>query len=264
MPWTNDENKADIYYEVEGSGPPIVFIHPPGMGHVTFRGQKDGLKSLFTVITPDLRGNGKSGTDDRELTMHVVAEDVVRVLDDCGIDKAYVCGYSNGGSVVLEMAINFPDRVRGMIIIGGFPEVNSFILRNEFKLGIWATSQKLMGLVSNVLAFAHEKRQENRKELQEYIKYVSPEFLEEYYRLGLAYNVTDRLKEITCPVLLIYGQRDDYVHHYKDLFDKYITGDVSMILVGNVAHQIPTKKVNALNQILKQFVAKTEQLPSFS
>lgn len=262
MPWTNDEGKADIYYEVEGSGPPIVFIHPPGMGHVTFRGQKDGLAVDCTVITPDLRGNGKSGTDERELSMQIVAEDVIRVLDDCGVDKAYVCGYSNGGSVVQEMAINYPDRVRGIIIIGGFPEVNSFLLRNEFKLGIWAASNKLMGLISNVLATAHEKRTENRKELAEYVKKVTPEFLEEYYRMGLSYKATDRLGKIVCPLLLVYGQRDDYVHHYRHLFEKYITGEVTMILVGNVAHQIPTKKVHAFNQIIKEFVKENEQLPS--
>ncbi|WP_049786663.1 alpha/beta fold hydrolase [Evansella cellulosilytica] len=90
MPWTKDEGKADIYYEIEGSGPPIVFIHPPGMGHVTFRGQKDGMSDQFTVITLDLRGNGRSGTDERELSMAVVAEDVARVLDDCDIKKAYI------------------------------------------------------------------------------------------------------------------------------------------------------------------------------
>ncbi|MDG5787369.1 alpha/beta hydrolase [Evansella sp. AB-P1] len=263
MPITKDETKAPIYYEVAGNGPPIVFIHPPGMGHVTFRGEKDGLQSQFTVITVDLRGNGRSGTDDRELSMYIVAEDVVRVLDECGIQQAYICGYSNGGSVVQELAISFPDRIKGIVLIGGFPEVNSFLLRNEFKLGIWATDKKLMTLIANVLAFAHEKKPEKRKDLSDYVKQVSPEFLEEYYRMGLKYKATDRLKGIHCPVLLIYGQRDDYVHHYRHLFQQYIAGDVSMILVGNTAHQVPTKKVHALNHILKDFMRKAENQYSY-
>ncbi|WP_245547056.1 alpha/beta fold hydrolase [Evansella cellulosilytica] len=160
--------------------------------------------------------------------------------------------------------MNYPERTSGIMLIGGFSEVNSFLLRNEFKLGIWATSKKLMGLISNVLAIAHEKKRENKKDLSSYIKKVSPEFLEEYYRMGLVYNATDRLKKITCPLLLIYGQRDDYVHHYRHLFKKYISGDVSMILVGNTGHQVPTKKVHALNHILKEFINQTKTHPSYS
>ncbi|MFA9559909.1 alpha/beta fold hydrolase [Evansella sp. AB-rgal1] len=259
MPWTKNEQKAQIYYEKVGSGPVIVFIHPPGMGHVTFRGEKEGLQSNFTIITLDLRGNGKSGTDDQPLSMKVVSDDVVRVLDDCGIDQAYICGYSNGGSVVSELAISHPERVKGMILIGGFPEVNSFLLRNEFKLGIWATDNKLMGLISNVLAFAHEKDPRKRKDLSNYVKKITPEFLEDYYRMGLKYKATDRLSKITCPLLLVYGQRDDYVHHYRHLFQKYNSGEVSMILIGNVGHQVPTKKVHAFNHIVKDFIRKHEK-----
>src|SRR5690554_3320897 len=206
VPWTTGDTKAKIYYEIAGNGPPIVFIHPPGMGHVTFRGQKDGLQSNFTVITLDLRGNGRSGTDERELTMYRVAEDVVRVLDECHISSAYVCGYSNGGSVAQELAISFSERVKGLILIGGFSEVSSFLLKNEFRLGIFASSTNMLNFISNILAFAHEKNKVKRRDLAEYIQRVSPEFLEKYYEMGLKYNSTDRLKKIQCPVLLIYGQ----------------------------------------------------------
>lgn len=264
MPWTSDESKAKIYYEIEGSGPEIVFIHPPGMGHVTFRGEKDGLKAHFTVITLDLRGNGRSGSDERELTMYTVAEDVVRVLDECNIESAYICGYSNGGSVVQELAISFPNRITGMILIGGFPEVSSFLLKNEFRIGILASGGKLIDLIANVLAIAHEKQKLYRKDLTNYIKRVSPEFLEEYYRMGLKYKATDRLQKIKCPVLLIYGTRDDYVHHYRHYFEQYINGSITMILVGDTAHQIPTKKVHALNRILKNFIEETTKLPDYA
>ncbi|SDZ44670.1 Pimeloyl-ACP methyl ester carboxylesterase [Evansella caseinilytica] len=262
MPYTKSDARPRIYYEIEGNGPALVFIHPPGMGHVTFRGQKEGLKPHFTVIMVDLRGNGRSETGDEPLTMPVIAEDIVHVLNDCNVEQAYVCGYSNGGSIVQEMAISFPDRVKGIILIGAFPEVNSFLLKNEFRLGIWATDKKLMNLIANVLAIAHEKETEERKELSAYVKKTSPVVLEKYYQIGLDYQATQRLEKIKCPVLLVYGQHDDYVHHYRHLFQKYVSWPVSAILVGNVAHQIPTKKVAAFNQIVKTFVKDNEKQPS--
>ncbi|MBU9714895.1 alpha/beta fold hydrolase [Evansella tamaricis] len=263
MPWTVEDNKARIYYEVEGRGPAIVFVHPPGMGHLTFRRQKEELKKRFTVVAVDLRGNGRSGMDDQPFSMGTLAEDVVRVLDNCGIQETYACGYSNGGSVVQELAIKFPERIKGVVLLGSFSEVNSILLRNEFKLGIWATRNKMMNLVSNVLAGAHEWNPFKMYQLSSYIKQTSPEILEKYYRMGLNYVSTDRLRQITCPVLLIYGERDDYVHHYRHLFKKYVQGPVTMILVGSVAHQTPTKKGSALNQIIKNFIHEYEN-PSYT
>ncbi|MBU9724322.1 alpha/beta fold hydrolase [Bacillus alkalicola] len=258
------DGKARIFYEVEGQGPAIVFVHPPGMGHVTFRRQKDELKKFYTVVAVDLRGNGRSGMDKRPLTMETVAEDVIRVLDNCGIEKTYACGYSNGGSVVQELAISYPERIKGIVLLGSFPEVNSFLLRNEFKLGIWAMENKLMGLLSNVLAGAHEWNPIKMFQLSSYIKQSNPEILEAYYRMGLEYESTERLTKVTCPVTLIYGERDDYVHHYRHLFKKYVQGPVTVILVGNVAHQTPTKKGSAINQIIKNFIKDTERNPSLA
>ncbi|UCZ53061.1 alpha/beta hydrolase [Bacillus shivajii] len=255
MPTTEGINEAHIYYEVEGSGEKaIVFIHPPGMGHVTFRRQKQGLQKDFKVIGVDLRGNGRSGLDDRPITMELIADDLIRVMDHAGIECAFFCGYSNGGSIVQEIAIRHPSRVKGIIMIGAFSEVNSFLLRNEFRSGIVATRLKQMPLISYVLAIAHEKDKEKLAELRDYVRRTSPAVLEQYYRMGLAYQSTERLKDIQCPVLLIYGERDDYVHHYRHLFRIHCKTDVSMVLVGETGHQVPTKKGHALNHIMKEFI----------
>jgi pimeloyl-ACP methyl ester carboxylesterase len=253
-----------IYYETAGQGPAVLFIHPPGMGHITFRRQKEELSRSFKVIAMDLRGNGRSSLyNSRPLTMETIAEDIISVLDHARIKQAYICGYSNGGSMVLEAAINYPDRLKGVILLGGFPEVNSFLLRNEFKLGIWAAENKWMGLLAGVLAGAHEwKSLKNMWQLASYVKRTPPEVLEEYYRLGLEYKATDRLGKIQCPMLLVYGQRADYLHHYRKLFSRKMRAPLDMILVGNVAHQTPTRKGSAINKIVKDFIVKHEAAPA--
>lgn len=256
MPWTKDRNKAAIYYEMEGKGIPLLFVHPPSMGHVTFRRQKQGLSENFTVITMDLRGNGRSEHDDLPLSMELFADDVVRVMDAAKVKNAVVCGYSNGGSIVQEVAIRYPERVRGIILMGGFPEVTSFLLKNEFRLGIFAAKVKQIKLISMVLAVAHERESRKKQDLANYIQRMSPKLLEEYYRIGLYYKATDRLKYINCPILLLYGSRDDYVHHYRYPFQKYTRGPVDIVFVDDVGHQLPTKRASAVKQIVKQFISK--------
>ncbi|WP_416147805.1 alpha/beta fold hydrolase [Salipaludibacillus sp. HK11] len=255
MPWTTGRKKAAIYYEKEGKGIPLLFVHPPSMGHVTFRRQKTGLAKYFTVITMDLRGNGRSNHDNQPLTMELLADDVVRVLDAAKVKNAVICGYSNGGSIVQETAIRYPCRVRGIILMGGFSEVNSFLLRNEFRLGILAAKAKQISLIAAVLSLAHEREASKKEDLSSYIKKMSPKLLEEYYRLGLAYTATDRLHKIHCPVLLLYGNRDDYVHHYRHAFRTCASGPVHTVLVGDVGHQLPTKRASAVKQVVRQFVA---------
>lgn len=254
MPWTKDRHQAAIYFEKEGRGIPLLFVHPPAMGHVTFRRQKHGLSKKFKVITLDLRGNGRSGNDDSPLSMALLAQDVIRVLNAARIRRAFICGYSNGGSIVQEVAIRYPERVCGIILMGGFSEVNSFLLRNEFRAGILAAKAKQMTLISRVLAVAHERDSETKRQLRHYIRKMSPSVLEAYYRLGLAYKSTERLEHIYCPVLLLYGRRDDYVHHYRHLFHENVSGPVEQVLVDDVGHQLPTKKASAVQQVITRFM----------
>ncbi|WP_096203011.1 alpha/beta fold hydrolase [Bacillus sp. FJAT-45350] len=243
-----------IYYESTGKGTPIVFIHPPGMGHVTFKKQQS-LADDFQVITYDMRGNGRSGNRTGTITMSMQAEDIIAVLDDLHVDRAVICGYSNGGSIAQEFAISYPDRTLGVILCGGFSEVNSLLLRNEFRLGIWAASNKLMSLFSNVLSKAHCKTKEFQQELADYILRTNPQVLEKMYEEGLHYKSTDRLNEINVPLLLAYGELEFYTHHYQYPFRNSIN-DVEVVYISKATHQLPTKNYQELNRIITGFIKR--------
>ncbi|QOR68325.1 alpha/beta hydrolase [Cytobacillus suaedae] len=257
MPIAEIKNKSvPIYYESAGSGIPIVFIHPPGMGLVTFRKQLP-LSKDYNTICIDLRGNGKSGYDDEKITLPLLAQDICEVLDHLNIEKAVICGYSNGGSIALELALSHPKRVSGLILIGGFSEVNTFLLRSEFKLGIFTVRMKGLPVLAKVLGQAHGTSKEYKKEIEQYVLKANPAILYQMYNEGLKYNCTNRLSDLRVPVLLIDGTRDHYLHSYQKMLERYIE-TTTKVFISKARHQIPTKYANEVNRIIHEYMENLE------
>lgn len=254
MPFATHPDTTSIYYETNGEGTPILFIHPPAMGHVTFKEQRP-LADHFQMITLDLRGNGRSTNQAEKITMQLIVEDLLTVINDIGVEKVVLCGYSNGGSIAQEFALTYPDRSLGVILCGGFSEVNSFLLANEFRLGIYAAQFKLMKLMSFALATAHTRSKLFQTELKDYVKKTDPEVLRHMYNEGLHYVSTDRLGQLTVPLLLVYGEKDHYVHHYQDIFRENVK-DIDIVYISGVKHQVPTKKSYELNKVIYNFIKK--------
>ncbi len=116
----------NIYYEVEGEGPPLVLHHGVTMRLDGWRelGYVDGLKNDYQLILVDARGHGKSDKphDPSAYTMEHRIGDVTAVLDDLGISSAHFFGYSYGGQIGFELAKYAPERAKSLIIGGAGAE----------------------------------------------------------------------------------------------------------------------------------------------
>ncbi|ASF41008.1 hypothetical protein CEH05_18320 [Halobacillus halophilus] len=124
-----------MYYTSSGAGVPIVFIHPPHMGHHVFKYQ-NVLSNQFRIITYDIRGHGNSGKNEKPPTIQQLANDLQLLLDRLGIDEAIIVGYSSGSSIAQAFALTYPDRMKALVLSGGFPEINTFLLRMQYYLGL--------------------------------------------------------------------------------------------------------------------------------
>ncbi len=78
----------------------------------------------FKYATYDIRGHGESKTSQESLTYPLLAEDLRQLLHQLEIPKAYLCGYSTGGAIVLEAMISHPDRYLGGIVVSGMSEMS--------------------------------------------------------------------------------------------------------------------------------------------
>jgi pimeloyl-ACP methyl ester carboxylesterase len=112
-------NGINMYYEIYGSGKPLVLLHGNGGSIRGQRGRIEYFKKYYQVIAIDSRAHGKS-TDDttKPLTYLQMASDVNTLLDSLKIDSAYVWGQSDGGILGLLLAIKYPNKISKLATFG--------------------------------------------------------------------------------------------------------------------------------------------------
>ncbi|UTW70636.1 alpha/beta hydrolase [Anaerobacillus sp. HL2] len=88
-----------------------------------------------------------------------------------------------------------------------------------------------MKLMAFTLASAHTRSKIFQLEIKRLRKKTNPEVLRNMYNEGLHYKATDRLHKLNVPLMLIYGGKDHYVHHYQKIFQKKVKTDVDIVYI---------------------------------
>src|ERR1700730_1597753 len=192
-------NGIKVYYEVYGEGRPIVLLHGAFMTIEMNWGQLiPELSKTRKVIAIELQGHGHTPFSDRKLDLATLASDVEGVMNHLKVDSADVAGYSMGGSVAYQLAIQSPKRVTKLVIIsstykstGWRPEVtNAF---KNFKPEFFTNSP----MEAAYDAVAPDKTKWT-KFLEQMIAFA-----------GTTFNMGDtNIAKITSPVLIISGDND--------------------------------------------------------
>lgn len=109
-------NNVDLYYRVDGDGPPVVFCHGRASTHLSWSRQVVALRDQYRCITYDMRGFGRSTDepDDPGLAAH--SDDLTALLDHLGVERTFLVGQSMGGFGVLQFALRYPERVLGLVL----------------------------------------------------------------------------------------------------------------------------------------------------
>lgn len=108
-------NGMQVYYEVSGSGDPLVVLHGAYMNIPSMGGIIPKLAETHTVYAVELQGHGRTTDIDRPITYPALADDVAAFMDAVKLPKADVFGYSMGAAAGLQLAIRHPDKVNKLI-----------------------------------------------------------------------------------------------------------------------------------------------------
>lgn len=123
-------NGLHLYYEIHGTGEPLILLHGGVVGISMFGPNLAALSQHRKVIAVELQGHGHTADIDRPLSYEAMADDIAALSKYLGIEKADILGYSLGGGVALQTAIRHAELVHKLIVVsapfkrdGFYPEV---------------------------------------------------------------------------------------------------------------------------------------------
>ena len=241
-----------MVYNISGKGIPILFIHPPAMGRIVFRYQEE-LNRYFTIITPDLSGNGDTRGPEKQVTIQSYVNELKALLNHLQIEKAVICGYSAGACIAQEMVLSYPEMSLGLILISGYSEVLTKVFKYEHITGMYLV-KKYPHILSLVISSSHTDDPIFRDEINRHMKKANRNMWFQYYEQSLYYNCTERLHEISVPLLLMHGSRD-FVNQNLQAYKKHTNHEA--VIFQKVFHQLPTKRWNQVNQNIIGFIFNT-------
>jgi pimeloyl-ACP methyl ester carboxylesterase len=214
MPFAHSQGLT-IFFEELGSGPTVVLGHSFLCSRAMWREQLPLLSRRFRVITPDLRGHGKSGRVDHPFSLYDAVSDVIAVLDILGIDRAVWCGLSIGGMVALRAALSHPQRVSGLMLLDTDAGAESSLRKLKYRaMGVGARLVGLKPFLPSVarLMFGTTTRRHNRALVQEWKAEFSAlhvgSVLHVLEALLQRDSVLPHLEQITVPALILVGEED--------------------------------------------------------
>lgn len=117
---------------VQPNGTPLILLHGNGEESSYFEHQIAYFSKEYRVIAPDTRGHGKTPRGTAPFTIRQFAEDLHLLLDDMGIGKAHILGFSDGANIAMIFAMKYPERVDKLILNGGNLEPRGM------KWSVWA------------------------------------------------------------------------------------------------------------------------------
>jgi pimeloyl-ACP methyl ester carboxylesterase len=213
-------NGLNMYYEIHGTGKPLVLIHGAfGSIKTNFGNILPAFAETNQVIAVELQGHGHTADIDRPLTPEQMAEDVAALLSYLNIENADIYGYSMGGDVSVQLAVRHPVLVRKIIFSGG-------------------PSYHPDGFYPEVLE--SEKMMKPGKPWREYYESIAPKpsdfpvIVEKIKEMIHAWKGvhSDNLQAIKAPALLIMGDSDIVrLEHVVKMF-RLLGGGVPGDLVG--------------------------------
>ena len=257
-------NDICINYELEGEGKTIVFVHGLSDSLAYWKVLSETLKNDYQTLIYDLRGHGESTDDDKNTTIDLYQEDLYQLLNALNIEDAVFIGLSLGGNVILDLAVNHPEMVKGLIVMSSFPEHDEKLKKifNDFDNAI---DQGFVEFFDTILPYTlTDDLLEEHKELLENVKHEAAktaniEGIKKGINAGYGFNLTDKLNEINVPTLVIAGEEDNLTN--LDIQEKIHDNieNSEMIVLEKTKHNILIgRNIEKVLNIINEFMSKIE------
>jgi pimeloyl-ACP methyl ester carboxylesterase len=230
-------NGVNLYYEVYGTGEPILLIHGNGTGIKGWAPQIVHFSKKYQVIAVDCRGRGNSELGTDSLTYMQQANDLSVLIKELKLKNVTIIGKSDGGIIGLLMAIYYPEGLKQLVSHSANAEPDGLYAQSVKEIHDKRVEAETMLAKSDTTKNWKLEQQKNRMmEFQPHIK-------------------ADDLKKISIPVLITSGDRDVILEEHTFWIYRNIRFANLNIFPGEV-HRMPTLNPDLFNSMIENWISQ--------
>jgi 3-oxoadipate enol-lactonase len=259
MPFVENQG-AKLYWDEQGSGEPLLLImglsYPSYMWH---RSRPILAKHLRTIAL-DNRGVGQSDAPPGAYSISLMASDAAAVLDAAGVESAHVFGVSMGGMIAQEFALQYPKRLRSLILgctaAGGPNAVQAEPAALQTLMRRDLSPEESKEAIIPFIYHAATPRAHIDEDMAVRMKwYPTPQGYAGQLQGIFGWEAYSRIGQITAPTLVIHGQNDRLIPPANArLIAERIPG-AKLVLVANASHIFETDQPGAAHQAINDFLS---------
>lgn len=254
-------NAIDCAHTIEGEGPPLFLIHGIGAARDAWRFMTPILKEHFTVISYDLRGHGASPMPEGEFGLEDLVDDLERLREFVGIERAHVAGHSLGGMIGPAYARRFPDRVLSL----GLLSTAAFRTEDD-SAKVWgvvkAMEEKGIPRVLETLTarwFTDGFIEANPDIVERRLKQVIDTDAEVFLNVFRIYAGTEMapwLHEVTAPSLVLTGENDGGCNPRLNREIAAALPNSELVILPDFKHSILVEAGEAVSRHMIDFIGR--------
>jgi 3-oxoadipate enol-lactonase len=256
-------NGLDINHEVQGEGPPIVFVHGLGATSNVWHAQRMTLGKYYRVITYDRSGSGRSQRGRDSYSVDAWAAELAGLLDHLAVPSAAVVGHSLGSMVAQRFAGKYPDRTKALILAGGEdelgPEEKKILTERAQVIGAHGLGAVVDGWLTAVLCAATREANAALAGLVREMFLSNDAATYALHCLALRDgSVRSDQRHIVCPTLLTVGDQDPVTPLGWQRRIAAGIADSRIRIIPNTAHMTMLEAPAVFNTVVMDFLAPLE------
>ncbi len=264
-----DYDGCQLHYEEYGQGAPLLLVHGLGSSTLDWEEQTSVLAAHYRVIAIDLRGHGRSDKPVEHYSIAGFAEDVAALIEHLKLEPVHLVGISMGGMIGFQLGVERPELLRSLTIVNSGPEVKAKSLNDCVQIAKRWSLSRLLSLETiakglGKLLFPKPEQVELRLKIERrWPRNDKRAYLSSLDAI-IGWGVRDRLSNISCPVLVISGDRDYTSVASKEAYVAQLS-DARLVVIADSRHATPMDQPALFNAQLLSFLgalAKPTQPPA--
>ena len=259
---------CEIHYEVTGRGEVVLLLHGLGSSQLDWEKQVPALAERYTVVTVDLRGHGRSDKPAGPYRMETFAADVAAVLRELALGPAHVVGFSMGGMIGFQLAVDAPSLVRSFVVVNSAPAFVPRTWRERLAVVLRLGALRVLGVrgLAQKIAEKNFPRADQaalRRTVAERIAGNDEAAYRAAMNAILGWSVAERVGTIRCPVLVVTGDQDYTPVASKRAYAARIPR-ARVAVVEDSRHCTPIDQPEAFNRLVLDFLKEHAAAPEKS